>query len=417
MTSGSVPDTIGVRLTRIADRLSGNIAIVEQEVQVTFGQLEAEATAIARQIMAANQGRSGVVCLLFESKLRAIKAIFGACKSGHAYVPLDAGDPEERLRFILRDSEPIALLTERALENRARAIAPDACAIIDIECLQHCDEVLPRVPCEAPVYVNYTSGSTGQPKGVIQTHSNLLFFADAYAQALRIGAADRMSLLNTLSFAAANLHVFRGLLRGATLCAYDLRRNGILQLEDWLDRERITLLHVVPSVFREMANRLSPDRLLPHLRAIHLGGESVYAGDVELFRRHTLEHCILINQLASTEAGVIAQNIIEHEGPPLKSGIVPVGRGIEGTRVDIRRDDGTIAGVNEVGEITVCGSHVSPGYWRRPDLDIAAFSVDPLRTDWRQYRSGDLDISTKWSTCIFRGARAAGSRFAGIRSI
>src|SRR5437762_8359045 len=141
----------------------------------------------------------------------------------------------------------------------------------------------------------------------------------------------------------------------------------------------------ISSVFREMANRLAPDRLLPHLRAIHLGGESVYASDVELFRRHTLKHCILVNQLASTEAGVIAQNIMAHNTPVATSAVVPVGRSIEGTRVEIRRDDGSVAGTNEVGEMIVCSSHLSPGYWRRPELDAAAFSADHRR-GWRQYK-------------------------------
>src|SRR5207302_3217528 len=189
------------------------------------------------------------------------------------------GDPAERLRNILLDSEPVVLLTEQCLLDRARTITPPGCTVIDIAGLQPIAQVrpLPEVPSDAPVYLYYTSGSTGQPKGVAQTHQNLLFFADAYAKALAIGEADRLSLLYTLSFNAANMDIFGGLLTGATLCAYDMRRESISQLADWLDRERITVLHAVPTVFRELVNRLPPSRLLPHLRAIDLGGESVFA--------------------------------------------------------------------------------------------------------------------------------------------
>ncbi len=392
MTSDFAEETIGGRLAALADRVPQGIAIVEQDAEITFTQLDAGATAIAREIAAASEGRPGVVGVFFESKLRAIKAIFGACKSGRAYVPLDAADPEERLGFILRDSEPVAVLTEGILCDRVRAIAPTGCAIIDIEHLRQPDQAspLPGVACDAVAYLHYTSGSTGRPKGASQTHGNLLFFADAYAKALGIGPGDRLSLLNALSFAAANNHIFRGLLHGATLCAYDMRRNGIPQLADWLDRERITVLHAVPTVFREMAMRLAPERLLPHLRAIHLGGESVFAGDVELFRRHTLDRCVLVNQLASTEAGVIAQNIIDHRAPLATSVVVPVGRSIEGVRVEIRRDDGSIASIDEIGEMVVCGQHLSPGYWRRPELDAGVFLADPLQPGGRQYKSGDL---------------------------
>ena len=392
MKTESSVATIGDRLSRIAARLPDKVAIIEGDARLTFGRLDVEASAIARQIMVTSQDRPGIACLFFESKLRAIKAIFGACRSGHAYAPLDASDPEERLRAIVRDSQPTALLTEGPLLDRARCIVPDGCEIIDIDLpsMRGNGLPLPIIACDALAYVYFTSGSTGQPKGVSQTHRNLLFFSDAYAKALAICAEDRLSLLNTLSFAAANLQVFRGLLHGATLCAYDMRRNGIPQLADWLDRERVTVLHAAPTVFREMANRLAPGRLLPHLRAIHLGGDVVFASDVELFRARTLEHCVFVNQLASTEAGVIAQNIIEHRVPLTTTAVVPVGKSIEGVRVEIRRDDGSIAGTGEVGEMVVCGSHVSPGYWRRPDLDAAAFCVDPRDPTLRQYRSGDL---------------------------
>ncbi len=181
--------TIGVRLAKTADRQPDSLAVVENDTQITFRQLDAAATAIAAEILDVGQDRPGCVCLLFENKLPAIEAIFGAGRSGRPYVPLDAGDPEERLRFILHDSEPVVLLTEGTLRERARAIVPSGCALIDVERLQPRGEgrLLPDVASDAPLYLYYTSGSTGRPKGVIQTHGNLLFFADEYARSLKIG--------------------------------------------------------------------------------------------------------------------------------------------------------------------------------------------------------------------------------------
>src|SRR5215831_15935111 len=93
MGSDSLSQTIGARLSAVAQVNPDSIAVVEQETQLAFAQLDADAGAIARRIVATSRGRRGVVCLLFESKLRAVKAIFGACRSGYAYVPLDARDP------------------------------------------------------------------------------------------------------------------------------------------------------------------------------------------------------------------------------------------------------------------------------------------------------------------------------------
>ena len=384
--------SIGDRFRAVAQRHAGRIAIVERDVQATYGEVDAGATALAAVITAAGRGRSGAVCLLFERKRAAIEAMLAALRSGYAYVPLDAGDPEARLRFVVGDAAPIAIVTEHALRDRAAAIAPAGCAVIDVDDPQRApaDGPPPPVDPDAMALIYYTSGSTGTPKGVIQTHRNLLHFTDTYIAALRLAPRDRMSLLYTLGVAAANNNVIRGLLAGATLCAYDLRGDGIDRLADWLDRERITLLHTVPTVFREMARRLAPQRVLPHLRVVHLGGEAVYAGDVELYRRHTLGACVLVNQLASSEAGIVAQCVLDHRGPAVADAIVPVGRALGGARVEIRRADGSLCDIDEVGELVACGPHLCPGYWRRPDLTADAFSPDRGQPGWRCFRTGDL---------------------------
>lgn len=390
MTSDFESRSVGTRLAAVAKGAPADIAIVEREARMRYDELDRDASAIAQRVLAASGGRPGVVALLFESKLETIRAIAGAARSGRAYVPLDARDPEARLRFVLEDSEPVVLLAEAGLAARARALAPAGCRVVETAGVDHGDRSpLPVVSPDALLYVHYTSGSTGTPKGVRQTHRNVVHFADAYANALRIRPGDRLALLATMSFAAANSDVFRALLHGATLCAYDLRRDGIPGLADWLDRERVSVLHLPPTAFREMAHRLAPERLLPHLRTLHLGGEPVHGSDVELFRRHTLAHCVLVNQLASTETGVVAQYVVDHRVPPIE-GLVAVGRCVDGMHVEIRRDDGTLAAIGEEGEIVVCSAHLSPGYWRRPDLDAAAFFCAQEAPAGRRYRTGDI---------------------------
>jgi amino acid adenylation domain-containing protein len=392
MTSFAVPATVGSRLASIAARLPAKTAVVEGDARIEFAQLNASATTIAEAIVAAGGGSEGLVCLLFESKIAALKAIFGSARSGKAYIALDPSDPDERLQFILQDGQPVVLLTEAPLVARAQALAGGRCAIIDIDDTDPgaVKRALPEISADAPLYLIYTSGSTGQPKGVIQTQRNLLFFTDAFARNIGIAETDRLSLLFTLSFGAANMNVFGGLLNGATLCAYDMRRHGIPLLADWLDRERITVLHTVPTVFRELFLSLPPQRKLAHLRAIGVAGEAAFDSDIALFRRHTLEHCIFSNQLGATEASVIAQQVFEHRGPRPAPGILPAGRTPAGVRVLIIRDDGGEAQANEVGAIVVASRHVSPGYWRRPELDAAAFAPDPVERGVRRYASGDL---------------------------
>lgn len=414
MASGRGQGTIGFRLAANAHRLATKIAITERDAAISYGQLYASGTAIARCIAATEKDRPGSVCLLFEGKIAAVTAMFGAAQCARTYVPLDAGDPDERLRFILQDSEPIALLTEGSLVERARKLAPRGCSLINIERVESSNEALSlaEASADALVYLFYTSGSTGKPKGVSQTHANLLFFVDAYAKRLCLREDDRLSLLYSLSFSGANMDIFGGLLSGATVCAYDLRRDGISQLADWLDRERITVFHSVPTVFRELMNNLPAKRKLVHLRAIDLGGESVFDSDVALFRRHTLEHCVLINHLAATESSVIAQHVVDHRSV-LPSGILSVGQPPEGVRVRIRRDDGTAADSEEVGEIIVSSPHVSPGYWLRPELNAAAFAADPHVPGSRLYFTGDLGRVDREGNLHFLGRKGSRIKLRG----
>ena len=407
--------TIGARLSAVAARIPDRTAIVEHDCRISFGQLEAAATTIASHLTQFGGGEAERVGLYFERKGRAIEAIFGAGRAGHPYVPLDANDPAERLRRILEDSAPVALLTESALLGRAQEIAPEGCPIVDVMALEPAPDrcSLPEVSTDALVYLCYTSGSSGRPKGVKQTHRNLLFFAAAYAQALRIGDTDRASLLYTLSFNASNMDIFGSLLSGATLCACDPRREGLAHLADWLDRERVTVLHTVPTLFRELAGRLAPGRVLPHLRVVDLGGEAVFASDVALFQAHTLEHCALVNQLASTEVGLIAQHVVGHRQAVAPGSIVAVGRPPDGVQLWTRRDDGTPAGVDEAGEIMIRSAHVSPGYWRQASLDAAAFSGDSHEPSSRLFASGDLGRIDAAGELFFLGRKGSRVKIRG----
>jgi amino acid adenylation domain-containing protein len=392
MVTAPEPETISSRLAAVAARLPGKVALTGEGSEGTYRELDRAATSIAQRVATVGAERPGFVCLLFRSKVSAVKAMLGAARCGRAYISLDAADPDERLRFIVRDAAPVAVLTEQALVERARDLASPGCQVIDIAAIASGREErpLPTVSVDATAYLVYTSGSTGAPKGVCQTQRNLLFFADAYAKALEVVATDRLSLLFSLSFGASNLNIFAGLLNGGTLCAYDMRRDGIAKLADWLDREQVSVLHTVPTVFRELMASLAEGQTLASLRAIDLAGEALFDSDAELFRLHTAPHCILVNQLGATEVSIIAQHRVERCAAAPCGRIVPVGRSPVGVRVFIRREDGAQAQANEIGEIVVCSPHVSPGYWQRPELNASTFSEDVSAPGSRCYLTRDL---------------------------
>lgn len=401
--------SLGETIVASARRRADAIAIVEEGAELRYGALAARATAVASTLTRVAAGDAARVVLLFRRRSPAIEAIVGTLLAGHAYVPLDIGDPDARLEHIVRDCDPAACVVEAPLVARARELVARRCPVLTLD-----EAAAGPVSALAPVdpsslaYVLYTSGSTGEPKGVLQTHEGAAFFAAAYARSLAIVPEDRLSLLWSLSFAAANMHVFAGLAIGATLCARDLRERGVIGLADWLEDSSVSVVHTIPTVFRELCASLAPGRKLAHVRAIDLAGEAAHASDVERFHRATRADAMLVNQLGATEADVIAQFVVRHDDPPPAGAVLPVGRSPAGLRTWIRRDDGSAAAPDETGAIVVEGRHLSPGYWRRPEQTRTAYPPTLASGDVRAYVSGDrgrIDASGNLSFLGREGSR------------
>ncbi len=140
-------------------------------------------------------------------------------------------------------------------------------------------------------YILFTSGSTGRPKGVMQSHRNLLHNILKLSNGLGIVPNDRLTLLSSCSFGASVSDVYGALLNGAAVCPFSLSEGGLLRLRLFLVEEGITILHCVPSLFRQLAASLDGSEDLSRLRLIKLGGEPVLSSDFDLYREHFPKTC------------------------------------------------------------------------------------------------------------------------------
>lgn len=400
---------------QIARQRPDAIAVRHDGDAVTFAELANRATSVAARVdAAAGSVDAGFVGLLLSNRIHLVAAMLGAVSTGRGFVMLDPDDPPERHRFILEDSRAVALLVEHDRGDHA-AVAPAHCPVLDVAA--PVVTVPParraRFASDPPASICYTSGSTGKPKGVVQTQRNLLFFARAYAAMLGIGPDDRLSLLYTPGFSAILMDVFGGLLHGGTLCGYDVRHAGVAGLADWIDRTGITVLHTVPTVFRRLCGTLAPGRIIAGVRAIDLGGEAVTAHDAALVRDRFSPSCVCWNHLAATEASVIARYPLRPAADAERTGLLPAGTPPAGVEVCIERDDGSPARPGEAGRILIASPHVSPGYWRLPDLDARHFAADPARPGWRLFRTDDIGWLDDDGLLHFSGRRGSRVKLRG----
>ncbi len=397
--------SIPARLRQMATKQPDAPALMDADHALTYADLDAEAQRIAAGLPAARQPDAGPVALLFDPGPAAITAMLGTLAAGRTYVPLDPGDPPDRARLIAEDSGSTMLLTQSGYMTRAQEMAPEGCTLVNLDDLPGGAGQDPQpISPDAVAYIYYTSGSTGRPKGAPQTHRSLIHHATNYARSLEIRPGDRVSLLFTLSFSASIMDIYGGLLSGAEVVPFDLRKHGAARLADWITDSGITVLHSVPSLFRHLLSHIDSTRRFPQVRAIDLAGEPVFADDVMLFRKHFPAGCLLINHLAASEVHVIAQLRLDNQ-EELGKGALSVGPPAPGIEVRLLRPDGSEAPVGEAGEIEIRSRFTSPGYWRNPELTAGAFSDDPRGDGWRAYRSSDLARKDASGRLFFLGRK------------
>lgn len=387
-----VERSVADRLERIAKAHADSVAVTTPSTVLTYGELNARANRLARAILAQAGDGAEPVALLLGPGADAIVAMLGTLKAGKFYVPLDPRHPEARNRFIFDETETTLVVTNEAGRDLVRSIVPARARSLEMEYIDGAlasDDLGRRIAADDLAYVIYTSGTTGEPKGVMQTHRNVLHKVQEYTNGVRICVHDRLVLLYSPSTSGAVRDIYGALLNGAALCPFDVRSDGLGPLARWLVEQRITVYNSVATLFRHFAETLADDRTLPDVRLVHVGSETIYKSDVDLYRRHFCADCIFVANLGSTEASPIRQFFVDC-GTPIASATVPAGYPLADAEVRLLDEEGKTVPQGEPGEIAVRSRYLSPGYWRRPDLTRAAYLPDPDGGDRRIYRTGDL---------------------------
>ena len=412
-----VERSIPERFEEQVRRHPGRIAIKSGGRALTYDALNRAANRLAHAILRRRGMGSEPVALILEHGPAMVAGLLGALKAGKFYVPLDPSYPLARIRYMLEDSEAGLVLTSRPLRTLAEQLATGGHTLVDLEDPgDNLSDENPRlaIPGDTFSYILYTSGSTGQPKGVVENHRNVLHFTMVRTNSCRVSADDRLSLLQSFSFSGSATPLFGALLNGAALHPHDVKATGPMDLARWLIEEEITVCFSVVSTFRQLVSTLTGGEAFPKLRLIRIGGEPVYARDVELYKRHFSPDCILLNSLGSSEMKNFSEFFIDKD-TEIAGEHVPVGYPVADTQILILDEAGQPVAPGDIGEIVVKTRYIAPAYWRRPRETRATFLPDPDGGDERLYRTGDLGRLLPDGNLVHLGRRDAQVKVRGQR--
>lgn len=396
-----IEQSISERFEQQVATYSARSALAAKGYLLTYAALNQAANRIAHEVLIQRGRRSeGIASLLGRGPALAA-AILGVLKAGKIFVFLNPHFPQARLNFMAENSQSTLLLTDNEHLSLAKELVRNGLQLINIDEIDSHSVNNPRIAISptALAWLNYTSGSTGQPKGVVQNHRNVLHLIMTQTNDLHICSKDRIS-----TFTSSAGEMLIAVLNGALSVSADIKKDGLSGTGDWLIQEEISVYNSVPSVFRHFAGTLRGDEKFAKLRLLRLTGEPLLRTDVDLYKKYFPQSCILVNRLSSTEVPAFRQYFIDHS-TVITDPIVPVGYAIKDYEALLISDDGRGEGTDEVGEVAVKSCHLSPGYWRNSELTRTQFSPVPGEEGKRIFRTGDLGYIRPDGCLVYLGRK------------
>ncbi|PLZ98350.1 non-ribosomal peptide synthetase, partial [Fischerella thermalis CCMEE 5268] len=348
------------------------VAVVFEHQQLTYWELNAKANQLAHYLQKLGVKPEVLVGICVERSLEMIIALLAILKAGGAYIPLDPIFPQERLAFMLEDSQISVLLTQQHLlpslpAHQAQVICLDS----DWQNIatQSKTTLGSNVEPENLSYTIYTSGSTGKPKGVQITHRSVVNFLTAIQQKLRLTNTDNLLSVTTLSFDIAVLEIFLPLTTGAklTLVSREVATDGA-QLLQQLNNSAASVMQATPATWRMLLDAGWEGNA--QLRIL-CGGEALPHNLASQLRQRAANVWNLYGPTETTIWSTIHQ-VDEREA------IVPIGRPIANTQIYILDKSLQPVPISVAGELYIGGAGLARGYFNQPELTQEKFIPNPF---------------------------------------
>lgn len=376
-----------------AERTPDNVAVVYEQTQLSYRELNERANRLAHLLQARGVGPDSVVGLCLYRSLEMMIGLMAIVKAGGAYMPISPEYPSDRIRYMLEDSGAKLVLTQSALLGGLQVDAE----LIALEDPRHYSGSKENPTRETGpknlAYIIYTSGSTGRPKGAMIEHHSIV--NRIHWMQKKYPLTDRSAILQKtpFTFDVSVWELFWWSFVGARVCMLTPggERDPAMMIEA-IEREQITTMHFVPSmlsIFLDFVEKRGIVGRLSSLHQVFSSGEALTLPQADAFNRllYTVNGTVLSNLYGPTEAAVDVSYFDCSPEVTLKT--VPIGRPIDNIRLYILDKNRNLLPVGIPGELYIAGVGVGRGYINNPELTAAAFVPDPFYPGEVMYKTGD----------------------------
>ncbi|HLP47042.1 MAG TPA: non-ribosomal peptide synthetase [Candidatus Kapabacteria bacterium] len=379
-----------------------SIAIKAGQTMLSYRDLERQTNRIANffeekifRDASGSIGENVYVCLIFDRSAEIIASIIGLLKAGLVFVPVSPHIPEKRIQLLLEETKTQWVITSSEYLDKFQALFArnkqiNTLTMANFE--NQDDELRFEMRYNKYCYVYFTSGSTGIPKGVLGRQKSLQHFIEWEIKQFGIDSTFHVSQLTPPTFDPYLRDIFVPLLAGGTICIPDYNTMmSPAKLVTWINENKISLIHIVPSLFKLISQEAGDPGHFLDLKYILLAGEMLRGNDIRKFIATFNDRIQLVNIYGPTET-TLAKFFYIIQAADVTKSIIPVGKAIEGAEALILDEQGQKCLTGNIGEIHIRTPYISSGYFNNKELNKKVFIKNPFSNDKNDtiYKTGDM---------------------------
>ncbi|MBS9386559.1 MAG: amino acid adenylation domain-containing protein [Dolichospermum sp. BR01] len=367
------------------------VAVVFEEQQLTYHELNCRANQLAHYLRSHGVGADVLVGICVERSLEMVVGLLAILKAGGAYVPLDPEYPQERLSFMLQDTHLSVLLTQEKLVNRIQAHSSDAiCLDANWNIINQQTEhnLTTSTKADNLAYVMYTSGSTGQPKGVCCNHLGVVNLYVDFQTKKPLCVGHRCSLWTSLNFDVSIYEIFSAILSGATLhiVPEHIRPDAVIYT-NWLYSQQICSAYIPPFMLNNFLDCLEQASHNICLQRLLVGVEPINE-QLLISISQRIPGLQVINGYGPTET-TICSTLYSIDPRQVGNRNTPIGKPVQNTKIYLLDNQMQPVPIGVPGELHIGGAGLARGYLNRPELTQEKFIPNPFDNS-KLYKTGDL---------------------------